>query len=194
MSILGRMAASLAPADLRGKAARRRAGLSALFAVLAVSASASAGAPSAGSDAQSFVDAHNAVRAAVQKPADYPGSWSPLPPVAWSDELADAAQAWTEHLRDSRKCGLLHSDTRDGENLAAGEDMDAGHAVSLWAAEIDRFTYSPEYEFDPSSGHYSQVVWRGTTDIGCGRATCGRRAVVVCRYRPAGNHIGKAPY
>jgi pathogenesis-related protein 1 len=72
--------------------------------------------------------------------------------------------------------------------------MDAERAVGMWAGEVDEFTYSPAYEFDPRSGHYSQIVWRKTTHIGCGRAHCGRDSVVVCRYSPAGNRIGRAPY
>jgi uncharacterized protein YkwD len=175
-----------------GHAARCRVGLLAFVVVVTASISASAKAPAAG--AREFVDAHNVVRAAVQRPANYPGPWTPVPPVTWSDELAGTAQAWAEHLRDTLKCGLAHSDTRDGENLAAGKDMDAEHAVRMWAGEIDRYNYSPIYEFEPRSGHYSQLVWRKTTNIGCGRASCGRNAVVVCRYSPAGNHIGKAPY
>jgi uncharacterized protein YkwD len=177
-----------------GNAARRRVGLLTLVVVLAASISASAKTPSAGADARKFVDAHNAVRAAVQRPANYPGPWTPIPPVTWSDEIASTAQAWAEHLRDTRKCGLLHSDTRDGENLAAGKDMDAERAVRMWAGEIGKYEYSPIYEFEPRSGHYSQIVWRKTTHIGCGRAHCGRDSVVVCRYSPAGNRIGRAPY
>ena len=177
-----------------GNAARRRVGLSTLVVVLAASVGASAKSPSVGADAREFVDAHNAVRAAVRRPPDHPGPWSPVPPVAWSDQIAGTAQAWAEHLRDTRKCGLLHSDTRDGENLAAGKEMDAERAVRMWAGEIDNYRYSPTYEFEPRSGHYSQIVWRRTTHIGCGRATCGQVAVVVCRYSPAGNRIGQAPY
>jgi pathogenesis-related protein 1 len=194
MSILGHMAALSARLVGPGNAARRRVGLLTLVVVLAASISASAKTPSAGADARKFVDAHNAVRAAVQRPANYPGPWSPVPPVAWSDEIAGTAQAWAEHLRDTRKCGLLHSDTRDGESLAAGRDMDAERAVRMWAGEIGKYEYSPIYEFEPRSGHYSQIVWRKTTHIGCGRANCGRDSVVVCRYSPAGNRIGKAPY
>ncbi len=188
------MAAPLALGFGLGNAARCRVGLLALVVVLAASISAAATPPSAGADARRFVDAHNAIRAAVRRPANYPGPWEPIPPVAWSDDIASTAQAWAEHLRDTRKCGLLHSDTRFGENLAAGEEMDAGRAVRMWAGEIDNYQYSPTYEFAPRSGHYSQIVWRRTTNIGCGRATCGRNAVVVCRYSPAGNSIGKAPF
>ncbi len=145
-------------------------------------------------NARAYLDSHNALRAAVQPPAGYLGAWLPIPPLAWSDEVAGGAQAWAEHLRDTKKCALMHSDTRDGENLAAGKGMNAASAVKMWASEVKRFTYSPQYEFDIPTGHYSQVVWRKTTHIGCGRAHCGRNSVVVCRYSPAGNRIGKAPY
>jgi len=175
-------------------AARCRVGLLTLVVILAASSSPSAKTSSASSDAREFVDAHNAVRAAVQKPAGYSGPWAPVPPVIWSDEVANTAQAWAEHLRDTRKCGLLHSDTRYGENLAAGKKVDAARALRMWAGESDKYRYSPKYVFDTRTGHYTQLVWRKTTHIGCGRASCGRNSVVVCRYSPAGNSEGKAPY
>lgn len=190
-------------------AARCRVGLLTLVVILAASTSASASSPSAGDgssgsgdklrtrdfpDAREFVDAHNAVRAAVQKPAGYSGPWLPIPPVTWSDEVASTAQVWAEHLRDTRKCGLLHSDTRYGENLAAGKKVGAADAFRMWAGERDKYRYAPKYVFDTRTGHYTQLVWRKTTQIGCGRASCGRNSVVVCRYSPAGNSQGKAPY
>jgi pathogenesis-related protein 1 len=143
---------------------------------------------------QAYVDAHNAIRAAVQKPAGYAGPWTPIPPVAWSDEVASSAQEWADHLRDDNECKLEHSDTRYGENLAGGKDVDVDAAVDMWAKEKAHYAWSPQYEFEIVTGHYTQVVWRKTEFIGCGRASCGRRVVIVCRYSPAGNHIGKAPY
>lgn len=191
MTILGHMA--LLSALLAGfdNAARYRVGLLTLVVILAAGNSASA---RDSRDAREFVDAHNAVRAAVPKPTGYSGAWAPVPPVTWSDEVASTAQAWAEHLRDTRKCGLLHSDTRHGENLAAGKKMDAERALRMWAGESDKYRYSPKYVFDTRTGHYTQLVWRKTTHIGCGRANCGRNAVVVCRYSPAGNSDGKAAY
>jgi pathogenesis-related protein 1 len=64
----------------------------------------------------------------------------------------------------------------------------------MWAGEVSKYVYKPKYDFDKETGHYTQIVWRKTTHIGCGRATCGRNAIVVCRYSPAGNRIDKAPY
>jgi uncharacterized protein YkwD len=145
--------------------------------------------------ARAYVDAHNAVRAAVREPAGYAGPpWAPIPPVAWSDEVAISAQAWADHLRDDKECKLEHSDTRYGENLAAGKDVDAAQAVQMWASEGGHYAYTPRYEFVIVTAHYTQVVWRKTTFIGCGRASCGRRAVVVCQYSPPGNYIDRAPF
>lgn len=177
-----------------GYAARHRVGLLTLVAICAAACGSGSARASDSSDARAYVDAHNAVRAAVQKPANYTGPWAPVPPVAWSDEVASTAQAWAEHLRDSMRCGLTHSDSRYGENLAAGRKVDAARAVRMWAGEIDKYSYSPKYVFEHDTGHYTQLVWRKTTHIGCGRASCGRNTVVVCRYSPPGNYIGRAPY
>jgi pathogenesis-related protein 1 len=88
----------------------------------------------------------------------------------------------------------MHSDTRFGENLAAGKDLDIAQAVQMWASEGKKYTYSPVYDFDMFTGHYTQVVWRKTTHIGCARVSCGKNVAFVCRYSPAGNRIGSAPY
>lgn len=44
--------------------------------------------------------------------------------------------------------------------------------------------------FSMATGHFTQVVWRGTTRIGCGAALCrnlGNRVILVCNYRRGGN-------
>jgi hypothetical protein len=47
-------------------------------------------------------------------------------------------------------------------------------------------------------GHYTQVVWRASTQIGCGVTSCGSgfrmQTEVICNYAPAGNFVGEKPY
>lgn len=43
---------------------------------------------------------------------------------------------------------------------------------------------------DKEYGHFTQVVWKGTREMGIGKAKKDDRVVVVANYRPAGNCIG----
>ena len=48
--------------------------------------------------------------------------------------------------------------------------------------------------FSGGTGHFTQVVWKGSTELGIGRAEVERSgmkcAYIVGRYRPAGNMMG----
>ncbi|HEY5962187.1 MAG TPA: CAP domain-containing protein [Polyangiaceae bacterium] len=145
--------------------------------------------------AQQFVDAHNAVRSAVTEPAGYTGTWVPIPNVTWSDTVAASAQTWVNHLRDVENCGLVHEGggTGYGENLASGTNLSPQAAVDMWASEKSKYTWSAKYtvaDFNLGSGHYTQVVWRKSIQIGCASATCGKNVVISCRYSPPGNVTG----
>jgi pathogenesis-related protein 1 len=145
------------------------------------------------SAAEQIVAAHNAVRAQVIEPPNYQGTWSALPPVKWSEQVAASAQGWADHLRDTAQCGLRHdTGSRYGENLAAGTHLTPTAAVDMWASEKSAYTYDPRYEF--VAGHYTQIVWRSSVEIGCGAASCNNQTVIVCRYDPPGNVIGQQPY
>jgi len=43
-------------------------------------------------------------------------------------------------------------------------------------------------------GHYTQVIWKTTTHVGCAIVTNGTNDYLVCRYSPAGNWIGQKSY
>jgi hypothetical protein len=46
----------------------------------------------------------------------------------------------------------------------------------------------------PMIGHYTQMVWKNTKEVGCGTASNDNLVVLVCRYSPSGNQLGQSPY
>jgi pathogenesis-related protein 1 len=130
-----------------------------------------------------IVAAHNRVRAQVG-----------VPPMTWSDDVARVAQRWADHLA-ARRCKLEHNGrARLGENLFwSSGPADATQVVAAWAAEKQSYSYRTN-SCRGVCGHYTQVVWAKSTQVGCGMATCGSAEVWVCNYDPAGNLVGARPY
>jgi len=123
------------------------------------------------------------------------------PPLTWSPRLAGQARRYAQRLAQ-QNCQLRHASVPEGENLYAmwgtPEFMPAlpFEAASLaWGAE------KPHYQGQPigrgrfeAYGHYTQMIWKDTREVGIASAT-GKRGclVVVARYHPAGNVIGSRP-
>lgn len=133
-----------------------------------------------------MVSAHNRWRAEVGVPA-----------IKWSPRLAADSQEWADKLAADGG-GLVHSSGPYGENLFGGGGKAWGptDAVNSWGSE--KALYNGEAIDDQNYmnvGHYTQMVWRSTTDVGCGVATSASgNTVWVCRYTPAGNMIGEKPF
>ena len=87
-----------------------------------------------------------------------------------------------------------------GENLAINASALKG--AEAWYGEKKDYetgTAIPEDFSQFKAGHYTQMVWKGTTKIGAGVAVVkeGRfkgLVVVVCNYDPPGNVVGEKPY
>lgn len=136
--------------------------------------------------------AHNAARADAG-----------TPDLAWSDQLAADAAPWAREL--ARRGTLEHSPAQgragEGENLWMGTAgaYTLGQMVGGWTAE--KASFRPGVFPDVATrggwqavGHYTQMIWRDTTQVGCALATSGHWDVLVCRYAPAGNMVGEAPF
>jgi hypothetical protein len=74
-----------------------------------------------------------------------------------------------------------------GENLALGAT--GKNAVDMWYNEINLTPGKKGivHSFSGGTGHYTQVVWKGTTELGCG--INGR--LLVCMYGQGGNMGGQ---
>ena len=144
------------------------------------------------------LQAHDQVRSSAQ-PAPNP----PLPSMQWSAEVEAVAAQWAAN------CVYHHNAARGnlGENIAASSP---GHwptiagVVDVWAAEVAFYDYaSNSCAQGEQCGHYTQIVWRDSTLVGCAYARCTTNSPFsgyptwdfwVCDYSPPGNWIGQRPY
>jgi len=112
--------------------------------------------------------------------------------LMWSTELQAAAQGYADSCQFANPAGALGA---VGTNLAAGTGkFDAAAAVTLFMS--DASTYDPE---NPTFSHFTQVVWKNTTELGCAAAVCDSifdepATYHVCVYAPTGNIIGQAQF
>ncbi|TFK76928.1 PR-1-like protein [Pluteus cervinus] len=134
------------------------------------------------SDISAYLDAHNSIR-----------SQHGAAPLTWSEDASGKAQVW------ANRCDFEHSGGALGplgENLAAGTgpNYDIATAIKSWTDEVSE--YDPN---DPQASHFTQVVWKGTTSVGCAVQSCdgifdpqfGKARFYVCEYSPPGNVIGQ---
>lgn len=112
------------------------------------------------------------------------------PRLAWSEELAHAAQTWAERL--ARDCTFKHSSSKYGENLWMGTAGAFGpqQVVGAWYGEGTGYDYRHP-GFFMSTGHFTQLVWGATHRLGCGTAICKGNQIWVCNYDPPGNAMGQ---
>lgn len=136
---------------------------------------------------------HNAARAAVG-----------TPPLKWNCALANFAQNWANkdlwgHSTGTQRENIIPG-VYAGENLSA--DANPGTTLTQmmqgWLEEKPNWNNGAK-TCTPGTvcGHYTQMVWRQTTDIGCGinrkSSTMGdewkgQASYLVCNYSPGGNN------
>ncbi len=147
--------------------------------------------------AREMLNAHNQVRISAT-PTPNP----PLPALQWSVQAASTAQTWAD------QCNFTHNSRRGnlGENIAAATPnaLTTAGVVQNWASEAAHYDYGTN-ACAPGQvcGHYTQLVWRNTTHVGCATRVCDKNSPFqgftrwqfwVCNYSPPGNFVGQRPY
>ncbi|XP_053551404.1 Golgi-associated plant pathogenesis-related protein 1-like [Bombina bombina] len=110
------------------------------------------------------------------------------PPLQLSRELCNSAQRWANYLLSIRT--MKHSKWGYGENIyycSGHKELKGRKPVDRWYDEIQYYNYSRP-GFAMNTGHFTQVVWKDSKQLGVGVATDGRGTFyVVGQYSPAGN-------
>ncbi len=146
---------------------------------------------------KSMLDGHNKIRIE-----------DGVPLLTWSPSLAKGAQKWSDVLK-SENCVFRHDPNRVyGENiywawksgsLPDGLISKPTDATTWWADEKEFYNYSKNTcASGEQCGHYTQMVWEDTTEVGCAVSSCIEKSkqtdVWVCRYNPPGNMNGARPF
>lgn len=139
---------------------------------------------------------HNCARKTVD-PAASPS----IPSLVWDATVASTAQSWADG------CVFAHGGHVGlGQNLygaAEGATLTLAVASNAWASEEPDYQYATNTCPGALCGHYTQMVWRATTQLGCGQKQCTTGSpfggfpnwnFIVCDYNPPGNYSGQKPY
>ena len=136
--------------------------------------------------------------------------------LSWSDDLEQQALGWADELRKNgcfmehsgpgenlfwaspRQTAVLKEGSNDWLRENSLQEISEQQVVESWASEekwFDPETNGCNAPANETCGHYTQLVWRTTTEVGCGKAVCADHSQVwVCSYDPPGNIIGRQPY
>ncbi|XP_010885778.1 cysteine-rich secretory protein 2-like [Esox lucius] len=142
-----------------------------------------------------IVDLHNDLRRGVQPPARN------MLQMSWNNEAAINAQKW------ANQCTMSHSpaDQRRTSTSGCGENLFMStnerpwtSAIQSWYSEVNNYNYDSNGSINGKVvGHYTQVVWATSKEIGCAVAKCPNsvwKFYYVCQYCPPGNYVGRKPY
>jgi uncharacterized protein YkwD len=119
--------------------------------------------------------------------------------LRWSNKLAQDANAWAVLLAHKGRLEHASGDERrgTGENLWIGsagyytaEDMIGGFLAERQKFRPGTFPQVSRTGNWADVGHYTQLIWPSTQEVGCAVAKGEANDVLVCRYAPAGNMIG----
>lgn len=132
--------------------------------------------------------------------------------IAWDDNLASIAQTTAQTCKFAHDVttgkGSVNNGNGYGQNIAAGSGSAiddvingqwyGGEAVAFQNLGLYGNSNPVNDEFD-SWGHFSQLIWNGSTTVGCYTAQCDQgvtevsgfmNSFTVCNYAPAGNMMG----
>ncbi|XP_074847498.1 cysteine-rich venom protein helothermine-like [Carettochelys insculpta] len=145
-----------------------------------------------------ITDKHNELRRLVNPTA------SNMLKMAWNDEAAKNANSWAD------QCIYSHSpeSRRQVRNLTCGENLYFSSFPKSWSSALQgwfseraffMFGIAPTF-LSAVIGHYTQMAWYKSHEIGCAVAFCPNQILYkyyyVCHYYPEGNLIGQifTPY
>ena len=121
-------------------------------------------------------------------------------PLVWDARLASAASSYGPALERLGRLAHAPANQREGqgENLWMGtrDAYELEEMAESWAAEKSLFRpgFFPAVSRSGAwsdVAHYTQMIWKGTTRVGCAIRKGRKWDFLICRYSPQGNVVGQ---
>ena len=118
------------------------------------------------------------------------------PPLKENEKLNDLASIYAESLvNNQEKINYelnMYNDEIVGENIIVAESKRPEDAFKKILDEEKNYDFKSN-KFSKATGHFTQAIWKDTTDIGCGFWVDkeNKKYYIVLLYYPAGNIFGK---
>ena len=118
------------------------------------------------------------------------------PPLKENKELNEKASIYAESLvNNQEKINYelnMYNDEIVGENIIVAESKRPEDAFKKILDEEKNYDFNKN-KFSKATGHFTQAIWKDTTDIGCGFWVDkeNKKYYIVLLYYPAGNIFGK---
>ncbi|CAG8908295.1 unnamed protein product [Penicillium egyptiacum] len=127
--------------------------------------------------------------------------------LTWSDDLAQAAHTLASRCEYGHDTSIPSASGSYGQNIAYGYDeAQVGEKIISEMMYTDEAPYfaslygqdSPDMSNFSKWGHFTQIVWKGTSQVGCATVSCsdlknvgGPAPYTVCNYGSPGNYAGE---
>ena len=111
------------------------------------------------------------------------------PPLLPNCEIMKISQDYAETMPSGHSSTRYHGQWM-GENLfwSWGMNLDGAFAVNDWYSEISNYDFNTHGSKGGVVGHFTQVVWKSSLEVGIGYYCQGTKCCVVGNYYPGGNY------
>ena len=118
-----------------------------------------------------------------------------VPDLKLNENLNEMAQKYANHLLDSQSkknfpINIYNNDSNLGENIMISTKKNAEEMCETWYSESKNYDFNIN-KFQKGTGHFTQLIWKETKEVGFGFKFDGDNFCGVAYYNPAGNILGE---
>ena len=116
------------------------------------------------------------------------------PPLVLNKELCKIASDYAQKLLQNNAISYSFGKFKGndmGENIfmCQGSEATGEMATNDWYNEVKNYNFKKDFQKD--TGHFTQIIWKDTKEVGFGVANRGNTYYVVANYYPPGNFLGQ---